>query len=425
MVQVKPSPDRTIPPATSTALINDVTRILTVIGYRPLIAVEPPGTFRTHQVTSVPCATVAVLIDSVAENGGGRMRPKTRRWMVALMALAALVVVGFWAYFGKHDARHHVLGAAIWSTAVLLFLILLILEVAAPDRAANPARNFGFLDPIIGQDGRISTSKTVVFLWTLELAAALTLLAGVVCWGGRGSRPGVDQIFGTGDWDAYFLLLGGPFAAAVIAKGVTTSVSNTDPNAKTATGDASNAAAATAVQAGGTAAAGDLVQNDDGTVSMPDTQYMIFTVVAMAYFLGAFIGNVVTYGKAAATSTTQIGLPAIPPAILGLTSLAALTYVGNKAVANQGLRVSRLSPKTVHANDPVTATLVNLPPTATMNNTFVTATQQGQNPYNRNVTALSLATATAQFDAPSAVGDWQIVVHTDNYSTPAMTLTVT
>lgn len=350
--------------------------------------------------------------------GIGVRSPKWKRWVAAVVLLVAIIVLGFIAYFAEDNARHHSVGAALWSTAVVLTLVLVLLEWAAsPGRRAR----FGFLEPIVGADGRVSTSKTVAYFWTLELAAALTLLAAVVVFT-NASPSGVDTAFGTDDpWEAYFLLLGGPFASAVIAKGITISKASGDPTAKTSTNDATTAAFSTA-NVDETAKAKDLVTNDDGSTSLADTQYTVFSVVALAYFLGATVSNVVNYVRADAM---EIALPSIPAALLGLTSLAALTYVGNKAVATLGVRVSTLLPNPATRQQQVTATVVNLPQTATSGNVVIILIPDGRQAITKAPLAngVSAATGTVAFEAPDP-GSYQVVISAGSYSTPPMPLTV-
>lgn len=183
---------------------------------------------------------------------------------------------------------------------------------------------------ILGADGRVSTGKTVVFFWTLTFAAALTLLAAQVCWG----ELTVAQGFGAGaSRDAYFLFLGGPFAAAVLAKGITAGRVSDDQTTKSSTSDRSDSALPT-TNVSRNATVADVVTDDSGSTDLVDVQYTIFSFVAIVYFIGAMAANAISYGRDPG-HTNLIGLPEIPAALLGLTSLAALTYVGNKAVANQ------------------------------------------------------------------------------------------
>ena len=66
----------------------------------------------------------------------------------------------------------------------------------------------------MGSDGRISTSKTVALVWTFLLAAVFLELI-VMVFVIPDSDP--NTVF-KGDVSGYLLLLGGPFASAVLAE---------------------------------------------------------------------------------------------------------------------------------------------------------------------------------------------------------------
>jgi hypothetical protein len=134
----------------------------------------------------------------------------------------------------------------------------------------------------------------------------------------------------------------------------------------------------------------------------------VFSLVAIFYFVGALVQHLV---MCANSSAAFIGLPDIPSALLGLTSLASLTYVGNKAVQNQGLRAVRMKPNPVAQGATVTVTLVNLPDTATPRNTWVvirdsqgTAAQYAPDPFSQ------CPPTEVCFDAPASPGDYQVTI---------------
>ena len=60
-----------------------------------------------------------------------------------------------------------------------------------------------------------------------------------------------------------------------------------------------------------------------------DTQYTLFTLVAVAYFVGTLVVTTLDYLHGSEPSWAS---PRFRPRSLGLTSLSALTYVGNKTV---------------------------------------------------------------------------------------------
>lgn len=196
--------------------------------------------------------------------------------------------------------------------------------------------------------------------WTLVLAASMMFLSALVWFGNLTAEAAFGE-----DWDAYLLLLGGPFASAVLAKGITAGKVSAGAIAKTPTDEAAATVQTTAAPAPGEPKAADLVSNDSGEISVPDTQYVIFTLVAIAYFVGALGVQVVDYAKGAAT---QITLPVIPSALLGLTSLAALTYVGSKAVERDGVWMVTVGPDDPKVSGDLTVTLVNVRAGASIGN---------------------------------------------------------
>jgi hypothetical protein len=157
------------------------------------------------------------------------------------------------------------------------------------------------------------------------------------------SRTTAYQAFGQ-DWSSYTLLLGGSFAAAALAKVITTSQAAN--GGKAFTSAASSRTAGPATTAAGHPRLGDLSCNDSGDLSLADTQYCVFSMVAIMYFVGAFVAEIIYYANAncqtypADCRGVTLALPAIPPVLLGLTSLAAFAYVAAKAVTSAGGRLS-------------------------------------------------------------------------------------
>lgn len=298
-----------------------------------------------------------------------------KRWIFALLLLA-VPGLGAWRWFSAGSVPAHSLASSMIVLIIFLVGLLALLDWAAYSDSNDARKEFGFLQVALGADGRVSTSKTVGALWTLTFASALMTLTAMVWFGGLS----VDESFG-GDWDAYLILLGGPFAAAVMAKGITASKIKEDPASKTTNAAASGSSLPTANSTTETPKAADVVANDSGEISLVDTQYVVFSLVALCYFIGSFVRLLVNFASvscaeglttASATACAQsITLPQIPPSILGLTSLAALTYVGNKAVQTSGIRLADTSPNPVKAGEEVTITVVNLVAQANKNNTTV------------------------------------------------------
>jgi hypothetical protein len=304
----------------------------------------------------------------------------------------------------------------------IFWLLLLALLEWAGRSDVNPKRSkYGFVDVIIGADGRVSTSKTVVYVWTFVFASALVILTSMVVFGHL--KP--NQAFHTGSsWDAYLVLLGGPFASAVIAKGVVSYQTQQDPSAKSGTSAAADTANPMSASVEGQPSATDIVNGDSGSPSLVDTQYSIFSLIAILYFVGRFIANLDNYAAGAVTAAKSVWLPQIPSALLGLTSLAALTYVGNKAVQTQGLRVVSFSPNPSPPNSRVRAALVNLPATATQANTTVLVTDAAGSTQPYGTAAVDTANNTVYFDSPVTPGTYSVTIAGPDTFTGAATLVV-
>lgn len=171
---------------------------------------------------------------------------------------------------------------------------------------------------VFGADHRPSTSKVQPLLWTISLATAF-IYAGFVAF----YDPAVtsEPIFGRGLQEEYFLLLGGPFAAALLARQIVTSKLAGQTLQKV---DAPNPAEGTPAP-NATESQKDpgfvrhIVGDDNGHLDLVDLQYLLFNLVALGWF---WVG---------VAHLRSPGLPSLPPTLVGLTSAAALTYVGNKA----------------------------------------------------------------------------------------------
>ena len=101
--------------------------------------------------------------------------------------------------------------------------------------------------------------------------------------------------------EEYLLLLGGPFAAAVLAKYT-----------------ASAQAATKTTAAPGDAAPSQLVTNDNGDTDLGDFQYVLFNAIGLTFFLGDFIGDLAN------------GFPVLPPLLTGLLLTSTAGYGAKK-----------------------------------------------------------------------------------------------
>jgi hypothetical protein len=205
-----------------------------------------------------------------------------------------------------------------------------------------------FLDSVIlGADGRTSTSKTFVFLWTLLVGWALIAL--LIAGQFLATRGCVHHLHPKAacahhpvallqvGWrhflkaplsGAYLILLGIPGAAAVTAKGITqNSINNSGykkPRAKSTTASQRIARVT------------EIFSADDGTTDVGDFQYLIFNLITAVYFVTQFL------------HPDGTGLPTIPDTLLGLTGVSASVYVGKKAVTNNQPVVSGVFPLPLH-----------------------------------------------------------------------------
>lgn len=255
------------------------------------------------------------------------------------------------------------------------------------------------------------------------------MLLGAITWF---TNLSVDEAFGS-DWDPYLLLLGGPFAAGVLAKGLT--VARSGPTSAAGIGRVTEAGQGAVgmvkddTEETAEPSLSDIGKSNDGNSSLPDTQYVVFSLVAVVYFLGAFVHNLLRYVHA---DEKTITLPQIPSALLGLTSLAAATYVGAKAVESHGVRVTsmQLNPYKVPSKELLSITLVNASTTTaagTIRVTFalmtdgVPGTPTTRSPEKAPKTANGMTTFKVEVPVLEP-GSYQVVVTTPDGTTPVDTL---
>src|SRR3954454_7975981 len=150
-------------------------------------------------------------------------------WLVGA-GLIGLPLAGTLIYALRDDGvRDHQLWKSLAVVTAFVIVTLGLLELGSKNEP-NAARDVGYLKIIMGADGRLSTSKAVGFLWTILFAMALVFLSAMTWW----ANFSVHDAFGS-NWDGYFLLLGGPFGAAIAAKGIVVAKVGDIPTAKTST----------------------------------------------------------------------------------------------------------------------------------------------------------------------------------------------
>lgn len=162
----------------------------------------------------------------------------------------------------------------------------------------------GLRSLLIGEDGRFSTSHTQVAIWTLAIVFStifLILQAPASNSVGSGDRP-PDPF----ELDVtYLLLLGGPFAAAGLARAAVQRKTDDQTLQRTEADETTPT---------------DVLKNDDGKGDLIDVQFLAFNLVALIYFMVAM-------------AREPTGLPTMPWGLVGLTSLGAIAYTGAKFAA--------------------------------------------------------------------------------------------
>ncbi|MER7758575.1 hypothetical protein [Streptomyces sp. NPDC097619] len=174
--------------------------------------------------------------------------------------------------------------------------------------------------PLLGKDGRVSTSRTFALLWSLVLAWMLVTLLVYALADGRGM-----EWFGGPDGPLdpitplYLLLLGGPYLAHLGAKEIV--------SARVSGGRLAKPRAAA-----GEDRLRDLVHDDTGRTDLADFQYVLFNAVALAYVVVPFLCDI------------RRGLPDLPAEIALLTGAPAAAYLANKAVSRPVPVITAVTP---------------------------------------------------------------------------------
>ena len=165
---------------------------------------------------------------------------------------------------------------------------------------------------VVGKDHRTSTSKTVVFAWTVAVAFGLLSLL-IAVW--LGDHEPWDVQVERGLQEEYLLLLGGPFAAAILAKYAATTQDDVKTDAPVGNADASQ-----------------LVNDNEGNADLGDFQYVFFNLIALAFFLGDFIGDL------------SDGFPVLPAILTGLILTSTGGYAAKKLIAQAAPTMGTVTP---------------------------------------------------------------------------------
>ncbi len=182
---------------------------------------------------------------------------------------------------------------------------------------------------VTGADNRRSTSKTIAVAWTV-VTAWMVLTEAYVAIGGAATFHDLLQ----GASDLYFVLLGGPYAAAAFAKAATQS--------KVSAGTLSKPVGRSGPKAL------DVIADDNGNVDLYDFQYTLFNALALLIVVFTFVAH------------PGHGLPDIPQFLAVLTGGSALTYTVNKSIAADGPQITSVHPPKARIGDKITITGVQL-----------------------------------------------------------------
>ena len=181
----------------------------------------------------------------------------------------------------------------------------------------------------VGQDNRVSTSKTTALVWTYSVAAAILSFL-IARW--LGHSEAYDALNTQGLSAQYAVLIGGPLGAAILAKAIVSAQVDSGSTAKPPADSPSPT---------------QLVQNDSGQADLGDVQYLLFNVVALVFLYGELF------------RAPQAGMPSIPDVLVGLTSIAAVGFVGKKAISG-GAVISDVKPSAARVGERVRITTTGL-----------------------------------------------------------------
>ena len=214
------------------------------------------------------------------------------------------IVVAAWVVLVVLLRRYDAARTANWGPAMAIrFAIGLESRYKYKDAgqgAKDPQVISSYHGVLVGSDNRTSTSKATAALWTLIVAYFFVTMALVL-----GFDYAKFQTLVGDTSPIYLIFLGGPFAAAVIAKAVVSgAVANGDQQRSQA--DAPRVA--------------DVFSDDDGNTDLVDLQYVLFNLIVAGIVLAQFL------------HAPGFGAPTVPSFLAGLTSASAATYVANKGL---------------------------------------------------------------------------------------------
>jgi hypothetical protein len=260
-------------------------------------------------------------------------------WLAAIVAVTSAALLTVMVARGTHfttGQRAAAAGTALLVVVALAIVAQIILtwyqaQLSAADQSALLPRRQGLKAAVMGHDNHASTSKTQVVLWTAAVVWALIDLLLLAR-----AHTGAN-LFTTAmtNWrPEYLVLLGFPVMAAATAKAA---VGGANSGHGPATDDSSMKKMASTLNVsrvymrkpagsdvkGFRAGVAELFTGDDNSVDWGDLQYVVFTLVTLAYFVIQFLAQPAN------------GLPPVPAALLTLTGVSATGYAANKIVSSK------------------------------------------------------------------------------------------
>jgi hypothetical protein len=267
---------------------------------------------------------------------------KASWWIGAILLLAAAAVLSFLVARGTvFNPAHRTAAAAdgllvvaalaVWAHVILLWYQARMIKASGsmPSQPTLAFRRRGLKAAIMGEDGRASTSKTQVVLWT---GATVWALLDLILLARAHASSNLFTNAVTSNWrPEYLVLLGLPVAAATTAKAA---VVSTNAGHGPATSEAAAVLGLDRVYVrdpsppgiwGFVTGIAELLTGDDGVVAWADLQYVVFTLITLVYFAAQFL------------SRPQDGLPPVPAALLTLMGVSSAGYAANKIVNTRGV----------------------------------------------------------------------------------------
>jgi hypothetical protein len=298
---------------------------------------NPQSDGQSDEVTTAPVPVIPDVPTSGATDSLDRSGlPTTARrglnpaWLVTMVFASLAVAFCTWALvvdtYTPGNRVVAALGALLVTTALATIAHAALLSYQSQVRS-GPAptsgvafRERGLKAACMGADGRASTSKTGIVVWTAAVVTALIylLLLSRTVQGAGLFLGAVNQ-----NWrPEYLVLLGLPAAAATVAAASVKSSNRgqgPDITADAVAGRYTRPPLSDNI-VGLSKGLAELITDDNGIIAWADLQYVAFNFVTLIYFVSQVLAS------------PKDGLPPIPAALLTLMGVSSTTYAANKVV---------------------------------------------------------------------------------------------